>query len=139
MVKFTNPDSFLADEHSYGVTIQETGNICYGSHIVRSPGLPIRLYGTERRYSMPRPRLILPRADAECGKTFFEARRIADEHRIALEFWNRATGHIRKGYHLAVYRCKRCGGFHIGQKRIKRRSIRMDPRGSHHDENGDER
>jgi predicted Zn-ribbon and HTH transcriptional regulator len=80
---------------------------------------------------MPRPRLILPRADAECGKVFYEARRTADEHRIALEFWNQATGHIRKGYHLAVYRCKRCGGFHIAKKRIEKPSVCTDHRDPH--------
>ena len=86
---------------------------------------------------MPKPRLILPRADAQCGKVFFEARRTADEHRIALEFWNRATGHIRKGYHLAVYRCKRCGGFHIAQKRIEKPRICTDLRDPHHGVNRD--
>ncbi len=65
---------------------------------------------------MTRAQLIIPRSDVQCGKTFFQERRAADEHRIALEFWNRATGHVRKGYHLAVYRCRRCGGFHLGQK-----------------------
>ena len=59
-----------------------------------------------------------PRADLRCGKVFFSDRRSADGHRIALEFWNRATGRIREGYQLGVYRCKNCGGFHIGWKRI---------------------
>jgi hypothetical protein len=63
--------------------------------------------------------LILPRADSRCGKVFFDDRRSADGHRVALEFWNRATGQVREGYRLAVYRCKRCGGFHIGHKRIE--------------------
>jgi hypothetical protein len=67
---------------------------------------------------MSRPQLILPRADAGCGKVFYKERRRADEHRIVLNFWNQATGDLRKGYCLTVYRCKRCGGFHIGQKRI---------------------
>jgi hypothetical protein len=84
---------------------------------------------------MPRPQLILPRADAGCGKVFYEERRIADEYRIALEFWNRATGHIRKGFHLAVYRCKRCGGFHIGQKRLDKPRVCTDLRDSHLDVN----
>ena len=65
---------------------------------------------------MPRPRLILPQADAACGKVFFADRRTADGHRIGLEVWNRATGRVREGYRLAVYRCKRCGGFHIGYR-----------------------
>jgi hypothetical protein len=104
--------------------------------IVRSHGLQIRIYGTEGlTLTMPRPQLILPRADAGCGKVFYEERRIADEYRIALEFWNRATGHIRKGFHLAVYRCKRCGGFHIGQKRLDKPRVCTDLRDSHLDVN----
>jgi hypothetical protein len=69
---------------------------------------------------MAHPQLILPSADAGCGKAFYSERRTAADHRIALDFWNQATGHTRKGYQLAVYRCKRCGGFHIGQKRIQK-------------------
>jgi hypothetical protein len=67
---------------------------------------------------MARTRLILPQADAACGKLFYGDRRTADGHRIALEVWNRATGRIREGYHLAVVRCRRCGGFHIGRRPI---------------------
>jgi hypothetical protein len=70
---------------------------------------------------MPRPQLILPQADATCGKTFFADRRTADGHRIALDVWNRATGRGREGYRLSVYRCRRCGGYHVGQKPIDRR------------------
>jgi hypothetical protein len=69
--------------------------------------------------TVARAQLILPRADSGCGKVFYGDRRTADWHRIALDFWNRATGRIREGYRLGVYRCKRCGGFHIGQKRIE--------------------
>lgn len=69
---------------------------------------------------MSRPQLILPRADASCGKVFFADRRTADCHRIALEVWNQATGRVREGYRLAVHRCKRCGGFHISQRPIDR-------------------
>jgi hypothetical protein len=68
---------------------------------------------------MTKPRLILPRADSKCGKVFFDDRRAAHGHRVALEFWNRATGQAREGYQLAVYRCRRCGGFHIGYKRVE--------------------
>jgi hypothetical protein len=69
---------------------------------------------------MARPQLILPRADASCGKIFFADRRTADGHRIALEVWNRATGRAREGYRLAVYRCKRCGGFHLRHRPVDR-------------------
>jgi hypothetical protein len=86
---------------------------------------------------MPRPQLILPCADAGCGKVFYANRGTADEHRIALEFWNQATGHVRKGYHLAVFRCKRCGGFHIGQKRIEKLCVCPNPLGTHPGENPD--
>jgi hypothetical protein len=68
---------------------------------------------------MVRSQVILPRADAECGKAFYPNRRTADWHRIALEFWNQATGRVRMNYRLSVYRCKRCGGFHISQKRVE--------------------
>lgn len=76
---------------------------------------------------MARPQLILPQADASCGKMFFPDRRTADGHRIAMEVWNRATGRGREGYRLAVYRCKRCHGFHIGQKPVDRIPIRPLP------------
>jgi len=66
---------------------------------------------------MVKPQVILPRADAECGKAFYRDRRTAEWHRIALEFWNQATGRVRMDCRLSVYRCKRCGGFHIRQKR----------------------
>jgi hypothetical protein len=69
---------------------------------------------------MARNHVILPRADSACGKTFYSDRRTADGHRIALEVWNQATGRVREGYRLAVYRCRRCGGFHIGQRAIDR-------------------
>ena len=74
---------------------------------------------------MAKAQLILPRPDSRCGKAFYSDRRAAEGHRIALDFWNRATGRIREGYQLTVYRCKRCGGFHIGQiqiEKLKRRS-----------------
>jgi len=63
--------------------------------------------------------IILPRADAGCGKVFYRDRRTADWDRIALEFWNQATGRLRVDCRLAVYRCKRCGGFHITHKRAE--------------------
>lgn len=76
---------------------------------------------------MARPQLILPRADAACGRTFFADRRTADGHRIALEVWNRATGHDREGHRLAVFRCKRCGGFHVAQMSVERLASRQMP------------
>jgi hypothetical protein len=80
---------------------------------------------------MRRSQLIVPCPDAGCGKVFYKARRTADEHRIVLNFWNQATGNLRQGYRLAVYRCNRCGGFHIGQKRIENSSVCVDARNTH--------
>jgi hypothetical protein len=48
-----------------------------------------------------------------------------------LQFWNQATGHERKGYRLAVYCCKRCGGFHICQQLIEKQRVRPVSLGSH--------
>ncbi len=76
---------------------------------------------------MARPQLILPRADAACGRTFFADRRTADGHRIALEVWNRATGRDRESHRLAVFRCKRCGGFHVAQMSVDRLASRQMP------------
>ena len=98
---------------------------------VISRGLWVRLYEKGRPISMQRPQLILPCADAACGKVFYEDRRTADEHCIVLNFWNQATGDLRKGYCLMVYRCKRCGGFHIGQKRIHNSSVCVNSRDAH--------
>jgi len=69
---------------------------------------------------------IMPRADAACGKVFHPDRRSADGHRIALEFWDRATGCGRKDSRLAVYRCKRCFGFHIARKWIVHEPVGPD-------------
>ena len=41
---------------------------------------------------MAKDQLILPRADSRCGKAFYSDPRVAESHRIALEFWNQATG-----------------------------------------------
>jgi hypothetical protein len=76
---------------------------------------------------MAKNQLILPRADYRCGKVFYSDRRIADGHRVALEIWNQATGHVRAGYQLTVHRCKQCGGFHISQRRIEKPASELPP------------
>jgi len=68
---------------------------------------------------MARSQWIMPRADSACGKVFHADRRTAEGHRIALELWNQATGHIREGYRLVAYRCGRCGGFHIASRKVE--------------------
>ena len=77
---------------------------------------------------MARTQLILPQADSACGKVFFSDRRTADGHRIALEVWNRATGRVREGYRLAVFRCRRCAGFHVGLRPIGEKPTYAGPR-----------
>lgn len=67
---------------------------------------------------MARQPVILARRDAACGRAFYGDRRAAHEHRIALEVWYRATGAAKKDSRFVVVRCKRCGGFHVGQKRV---------------------
>jgi hypothetical protein len=79
---------------------------------------------------MTRSLLILPRADAGCGRAFFPDRKTAEGHRVALEFWNRATGRLHDGYRLAAYRCKRCGGFHVGLKRISAAEVAIGRHGA---------
>ena len=71
---------------------------------------------------MARSRWIVPRADAACGRVFHPDRKTAEGHRIALELWNQATGHTREGRRLAVYRCGRCGGFHIANRKVEPRT-----------------
>ncbi len=66
---------------------------------------------------MATSRWIIPRADAACGRAHTD-RPTAEAHRVALVFWHRATGGDGVGCRLAVYRCKRCSGFHIARKRI---------------------
>jgi hypothetical protein len=74
---------------------------------------------------MAKDQLILPRADSRCGKAFYSDPRVADSHRIALEFWSQATGSVRAGYRLAVHRCKCCGGFHISKRRIEKPALKL--------------
>jgi hypothetical protein len=66
---------------------------------------------------MARSDWILPRPDASCGRVFHPDRQTAEGYRIALEFWDQATGRIHPGHRLVAYRCKRCGGFHLVKKR----------------------
>jgi hypothetical protein len=68
---------------------------------------------------MARPTVILARRDSKCGKAFHIDRRSANEHRIVLEIWYRATrpDPARSCPRLLIIRCKQCGGFHLSQKR----------------------
>jgi hypothetical protein len=67
---------------------------------------------------LARTRWITPRADAACRRPFHPDRPTAETHRVALALWYRATGDDAADPRLAVYRCKRCFGFHISRERI---------------------
>ena len=82
---------------------------------------------------MAMSQLILACPDAACGKVFHEDRRTAEEHRVALDIWNRATGRARENHRLVVIHCKRCGGFHISQKRTVPLRPRDDSRTREHE------
>ena len=84
---------------------------------------------------MAMSQLILARPDATCGKVFHEDRRTAEEHRVALEIWNRATGRARENRRLVVFHCKRCGGFHIREKQTDGLRPRDDSRTREHEIN----
>jgi hypothetical protein len=76
---------------------------------------------------MARSDWILPRADAACGKVFHTDRQSAEEYRIGLQFWNQATGRNRASDHLVIFRCRRCGGFHIARKSSKAPAVEKPP------------
>jgi hypothetical protein len=76
---------------------------------------------------MARSHWILPRADSACGKVFHPDRRTAEGHRIALELWNQATGRSRTDRRLVVYRCGRCGGFHLASRKVAPRPAPAAP------------
>ena len=59
------------------------------------------------------PQMIRPVFDPECRRVFHVDRQGARAHLIALEIWNRATGRNLHGRRLTIYRCPRCGGYHV--------------------------
>jgi hypothetical protein len=76
---------------------------------------------------MARSQWIIPRADSTCGRVFHPDRKTAEGHRIALEFWIKATGRAREGRRLVVFRCRRCGGFHIANRKVAAEVARVEP------------
>jgi hypothetical protein len=114
--------SRVAVERNDDVTLHFERPLRRGAHEFA----PVRGAKAEGLIEMAIPGPILPRADSACGKVFFSDRRTADGHRIALEIWNQATGRIREGHRLAVYRCRRCMGFHIGYRPVDRRPIKPE-------------
>ena len=75
---------------------------------------------------MARSQWIIPRADAACGRAFHPDRKTAEGHRIALEFWIQATGRAREGRRLVSYRCGRCGGFHVANRKVDAEVVRTE-------------
>lgn len=61
--------------------------------------------------------LIQPVFDPACRRVFHPDRQGALGHLVALEVWNRATGRDMRGRQLVVYRCARCGGYHVAARR----------------------
>jgi hypothetical protein len=86
---------------------------------------------------MAMSQLILARPDSSCGKVFHANRRGAEQQRVALEIWNRANGCGKENYRLVSFQCNRCGGFHIGQKRIDRLRPRKDSHNPSHEINSE--
>jgi len=64
-------------------------------------------------------RMILPAYDPACGRVFHADRRSAEARRVAMEVWYRANGREVAGHRLAVYRCKRCAGYHVAFRRVR--------------------
>ncbi len=60
--------------------------------------------------------LIQPTFDPRCHRVFYPDRQGAQAHLVAMEVWNRATGRDLGGRRLVVYRCPRCGGFHVAAR-----------------------
>ena len=67
---------------------------------------------------MARSNWIAPRPDAACGKVFLASHCTARRN-IASPCSYGFSRHIRgkSEYRLVPYRCNRCGGFHIAQKK----------------------
>lgn len=61
--------------------------------------------------------LIQPVFDPACRRVFHPDRQGALAHLVALEVWNRATGRDLGDRRLVVYRCVRCGGYHVAARR----------------------
>lgn len=62
------------------------------------------------------PQMIRPVFDPECRRVFHVDRQGARAHLVALEIWNRATGRDLRGRRLTIYRCLRCGGYHVATR-----------------------
>jgi hypothetical protein len=78
---------------------------------------------------MARSDWIQPLADAACGRAFYPDRRTAEAHRIALEFWDQATGR-GDSRRLVACHCKRCGGFHLARRKLRKPSRPLTAEGS---------
>jgi hypothetical protein len=60
--------------------------------------------------------LIQPKYDPACRRIFHPDKQGAQAQLVAMEVWNRATGRNLGGRRLVVYRCDRCGGYHVAAR-----------------------
>lgn len=65
------------------------------------------------------PQMILPVFDPACRRVFHLDKLGAQGQLVALEIWNRATGRDLGARRLTVYRCTRCGGYHVAAKVVQ--------------------
>ncbi|WP_165250025.1 hypothetical protein [Paludisphaera soli] len=73
------------------------------------------------------PQMILPMFDPACRRLFHADRQGAQGQLVAMEIWNRATGRDLGNRRLSVYRCPRCGGYHVAAKVVRTRSSCHSP------------
>lgn len=73
------------------------------------------------------PQMIRPVFDPECRRVFHVDRQGARAHLVALEIWNRATGRDLHGRRLIIYRCLRCGGYHVATRLATTHGKRSGP------------
>jgi len=62
------------------------------------------------------PQMIIPTFDPACRRIFHADRQGAQAQLVAMEVWNRATGRDLGDRSLQVYRCVRCGGYHVAAR-----------------------
>jgi predicted RNA-binding Zn-ribbon protein involved in translation (DUF1610 family) len=74
--------------------------------------------------------IILPTFDPACRRIFHPDRQGAYGQLVAMEIWNRATGRDLGNRRLSVFRCPRCGGFHVAAKIHRARPSRHAQAGS---------
>lgn len=67
--------------------------------------------------------MIRPVFDPECRRVFHVDRQGAQAQLVAMEVWNRATGRDLQGRRMVVFRCPRCGGFHVATRFVRTHAV----------------